>query len=232
MRPELIYIFKEAFSNSKTFASQHFRYTALLNFRYLKMPCSGVPDLTFIFNLQPHIDEIREGLVGTKEHTSEDFTFMLQHKHFDISPGEVLYVEKVDDKRYNVKVKNRDTLGVDSSPCMWLYNSGWKPFGYTKCELGYDKVPPVAPGGYNLGVRWLNNGGTEWTDEDKRLQWVRQDREEGKAIVTLVNWVQHSDCESDCFPTCCVTPVGGSRLHFPPRHIVYHIPDQEETEEI
>lgn len=191
------------------------------------MVSHALRELSSIFNSQPHINNLDEGIVGTKEHISDEFTFMLPHKHFDLLPGEVLYVEKVENG-YNVIVKHRNKLDNNSSPCMWLYDSGWIPFGYTRADLGHNKEPTLAKGNYNLGVRWLNNGGTESTDEERRLQWVRLEAVEGYSIVTLVNWNESSDCESDCMPTGCVVPKKGSRLHFPPRHIIYHIPDQPE----
>lgn len=176
--------------------------------------------VTSLFNSQPHVDSIAEGLIGTEEHESDKFTFMLRHKHFDLSPGEVLFVDKVE-RGYNVTVRNHDAL-ENCSPCMWLYSSGWQPFGYTRAELGYETAPVLAPGSYNLGVRWLNNGGTESTDEDIRLQWVRPEAsDEGTSITTFVNWDESSECESKCVIVKCQRREN-SVVHVAPKHHKHH----------
>lgn len=176
----------------------------------------------YLFNSQPHIDGIEDGLVCTEEHKNDDFTFMLKHKHFDLSPGEVLFVEKVRNG-YNVIVTNSETLGETSSPCMWLYDSGWKPFGYTKAALGYNAPPNVREGNYNIGIRWLNGGGIEHTDEKQRLQWIRPDHMEGKPIITLVNWIETSGCTMKCMQTKCIDSGKGHNRN----HIGIHYPDRK-----
>lgn len=167
------------------------------------------------FNAQPHIDTIRTGLIGTKEHSSEKYTFMLRHKHFDLAADEALFVTKVA-KGYDITVKRLDELEA-ASPCMWLFDGGWKAFGYTTAGQGVDEVPDVKEGGYNLGVRWLNNGGIESTDSEQRVQWVRPGGEGGKIVTTLVNWKQESECETFCFMTGCMIPEG-EKIHAPTRH--------------
>lgn len=159
-------------------------------------------DVAALFNSQPHIDGIKEGLVCTEEHKSNQFTFMLKHKHFDLLPGEVLYVEKVQ-TGYNVSVKESNQLDNSSAPCMWMYDFGWKPFAYTSAEFGYTRVPEIREGSYNLGIRWLNNGGIEHTDELKRMQWVRPDLVEGIPVTTLVNFLEKSGCVTRCELTKC-----------------------------
>lgn len=182
------------------------------------MASSTLCEMVTIFNSQTHIDDIYEGITGSEEHRSDEFTFMLPHKHFDLSPGEVLFVEKTE-SGYNVTVEHRNRLDTNSSPCMWLYASGWKPFGYTKAELGYDKVPNVDKGNYNIGVRWLNNGGTESTNDEQRVQWVRTNSVAGESVTTLVNWEESSDCISSCQRTGCVR----KRLkHISTGHIQMH----------
>lgn len=166
------------------------------------MTCATYPDMTGPFNSQTHIDDIEEGIRCTQEHKSDKFTFMLKHKHFDLSHGEILFVEKVK-HGYDTVVMPLEELDTASAPCMWMYENGWKPFAYTKYDLGFEGVPDIKEGNYNVGIRWLNNGGVEHTDDLKRRQWVRPDDDEGTPITTLANFLEISRCVTRCELTMC-----------------------------
>lgn len=185
------------------------------------MASSTLSEVSSMFNSQPHIDGIREGLVGTREHMSDKYTFMLRHKHFDLLPGEVLFVEKLKNG-YDINVKNGDELDENCSACMWLYDDGWKAYGYTKAELGYLDAPDIGEGRYNLGARWLNNGMTECTDEENRVQWVRPDEiDGGEPITTHVNWEESSECVVlGCYMTTCRK---NGNFHYKPYHYKKHV---------
>lgn len=91
-------------------------------------------DVSSLFNSQRHIDEVQSGLDASEAHSSEIYTFMLKHKHFDLAPGEVLWVEKVPNG-YDTQVKKNKEINTDAAPCMWIYKQGWKPFCYCKKDL-------------------------------------------------------------------------------------------------
>ncbi len=112
---------------------------------------------------------------------------MLKHKHFDLQPGEVLLVTK-NQEGYDVSVTKHDALELDYKPCMWIYAGVWQGFGYAKGHLGSDERPNIPEGDFNLGMRWLNSSGNEFTSEERRVQWVRPEVPEGETIVTYFNW--------------------------------------------
>ena len=172
--------------------------------------CKEHDDVVSLFNSQAHIDEIDTGLTCNEKYRSHKYTFMLKHKHFDLSPGEVLFVEKIKNG-YNVTVKSYNSLERDVKPVMWLYASAWRPFAYTKGEDGCCEVPDMPAGNHNLGARWLNNGGTEFTDEFHRTQYVRPELGSGEAIITLVNCECNSGCATKCEKTMCTATNGGHR---------------------
>lgn len=167
-----------------------------------------IPFDVTLHNKQPHIDEVLTGMEVDPKYSSDIFTFMLPHKHFDLSEGEVLWV----DKRpvgYSVSVKQQDCLEVHALPCMWIHQEDWKPFGYTCKEFGLAGQPDVQPGDYNVGLRWLNFGGLETTDEAKRLQDITEAEgvQRKRVITTMMNWMQNHnfDCGHSiqvCAHTC------------------------------
>lgn len=160
-----------------------------------------------LFNNQPHINTAQNGLKDDPKHSSDRFTFMLRHKHFDLGHGEVLWVERVS-WGYKVSVKKQGELQTGALPCMWLHNKSWKPFGYTGKIFGWAGDPDVPPGDYNIGLRWLNFGGVENTNDIERTQIVTNDpavnREKG--IITMRNWVdkEESACSHVCIIHICI----------------------------
>lgn len=182
------------------------------------------------FNAQPHIDSLSEGLFPHKSFRSEKFTFMLRHKHFDLKPGEVLFVERAgsitNTSGYDVWVRNENSLEKDFWPCMWLYDAEWKPFGYTNRKNGFNGQPDVEPGDYNIGMRWLNDGGTETTDEQTRVQKVRSTFLSSDSLTTFVNWVETTHCRTVCKTSRCWKTAKGNHTH---RHTNYGHENNVET---
>ncbi|CAN8067010.1 unnamed protein product [Agarophyton chilense] len=165
---------------------------------------SSYSDVASVFNSQNHIDEITSGLEESILFYSEKFTFILRHKHFDLRPGEMLWVDKVENG-YDTHVKKQNEMGEDIAPCMWIYAEGWKAFAYCCRELACTESPDITEGDYNIGLRWLNSGGTEFTDEVERTQMVRPptvEEKSAKSITTMVNWNgPATECEkSICIP--------------------------------
>lgn len=160
-------------------------------------------EIASLFNSQKHIDDLKSGLEESSCYESQNFTFILKHKHFDLVPGEVLWVDKTM-SGYTTCVKKLREIGHDVSPCMWMYAEGWKAFAYCSSELGYMAPLEISEGNYNVGLRWLNCGGTETTDEYERTQEVRplNDEERSMAYVTtMLNW---NGPESLCEKSKCV----------------------------
>lgn len=154
------------------------------------------------FNLQPHIDDIKTGIEADSSHASEKCTFMLKRKHFELSKSEILWVDKKPDG-YKSKALTISSLPPEAAPCMWLYCDGWKPCAFTGKGLGSWETPTDKRCNFNLGMKWLNCGGSEKTDEEKREQSA-QTSDCGKmpphSVVTMVSWESDKNCalESNC----------------------------------
>lgn len=122
---------------------------------------------------------------------------MLQHNHFDLVPGEALWIDKgldVED-RYPVTVVLQAELDDNSVPCMWMHDrEQWIPFAFTDEKFSVRELPPLPGGPYNLGVRWLNCGGIEHTDENRRTQWARP----GECEDGLVTMMSSDGAQVEC----------------------------------
>ena len=68
-------------------------------------------DVASIFNAQPHVNDLTSGIEATPQHCSKQYTFMLKHKHFDLSPGEVLWIREVPNG-YDTTVTERKKFGT------------------------------------------------------------------------------------------------------------------------
>ena len=88
-----------------------------------------------------------------------------------------------------MKVVPGDLVSDDSAPWMWMFDGVRIPFAYTTQKLG-SKEPPTVPGrDFNLGLRWLNFGGVEETDEKRRMQWVKTSKKKpALGISTMLNY--------------------------------------------
>lgn len=153
---------------------------------------------------------------------------MLKHKHFELQPGEVLYVERVDDG-YDVTVRKKKDIEGHSLPCMWIFNQRWLPYAFVAKEWGCTESPNYSPGNYNLGLRWLNDGGFEKTDEVRKIQWVRKSEVVGESIVTFINCncqpgietqtAQTARCKlSECVTSACASRNGWHTYAHSRRH--------------
>ena len=167
-------------------------------------------DVSHFFNQQPHIDACKVGMTSGPIYSSERYTFMLKHKHFDLNPGEVLWVDhhKHD---YTVKAVPGEDAKKVGAPCMWLFTEKWMPFAYTQEALGSEETPDVPPGEYNIGLRWLNSGGTETTSVKDRTQIVRKKNLGGfRSILTMTN---HQEDETSCTSECVALNKGYHKTH-------------------
>ena len=177
-------------------------------------PLAAAPVDSGVFNAQPDISEISEGIAVSRRYQSDKYTFMLPHKHFDLESGEALWVERTEDG-WRTCVKRFKDMPVESLPCMWLYNDGWVPYGYTRKKDGSVERPDVAMKDCSLGMRWLNCGGMEDTDELRRTQTMTKRSHPPKAsdVITIINWMETNSMCIGCICYCgtCNTPrCGGS----------------------
>lgn len=156
-----------------------------------------------VFNAQKDLRDIDVGLENEPKYTSDKYTFMLPHKHFDLLDGEVLWVTKRD-RGWNASVKEFRSLGNDVAPCMWLHDNGWKPYAFADKNLGSIIAPDVAPGDFNLGMRWINCNGVENTDRKQRTQQMTERDaadEDEDYIVAVINYLgSKAHCK---FCICC-----------------------------
>lgn len=166
-------------------------------------------DVSTLFNSLPHIDTFKTGLTPHEKHKSDVFTFLLPHKHFELGKSEVLFATRVSDG-YDVTVKSIDSLEDNAKPCMWLHSvqsDKWVPFCFADAEHGFAGDPDVPFDDYCIGMRWLNDGGLERTDESLRYQQIRPDDASGNKICTMINWVcldecRRAHCHAYCRTTC------------------------------
>ena len=183
----------------------------------------------YLYNSQPHVNDVESGLQPNPIFVSEQYTFMLKHKHSDMFSDEVIWVELVS-SGYDISVRRKKDLGDDKAPCMWLHAEGWMPIGYTCMKDGFSEAPEFPEGNYNLGVRWLNTGGVERTDDIRRLQTVRP--RDGSAKITLVTMINLegsiergrciSDCALGCYVTCDHDSAGPSKITHEYNHRRWH----------
>lgn len=156
-----------------------------------------LPVKAAVYNKQPHILKVKKGMQRDPKYTSDRYTFMLPHKHFDLREGEILWVDKLADA-YAVCVRRHNQIDREALPCMWLFDDGWKPIAYTQEEFGSRDIPDIPPGDYSIGMRWLNSAGLELTNEAERTQTIANLPKElpAHAITTMMNWEanDHLEC--------------------------------------
>ena len=124
----------------------------------ISMGVDILPVKAAVYNKQPHILKVKKGMQRDPKYTSDRYTFMLPHKHFDLREGEILWVDKLADA-YAVCVRRHNQIDREALPCMWLFDDGWKPIAYTQEEFGSRDIPDIPPGDYSIGMRWLNSAG-------------------------------------------------------------------------
>ena len=146
------------------------------------------------FNHLPDVTELKEGLKATPDMCSETFAFMLPHRRFFLHEAEALWVEpkahegkEVIECRITVVKKNE--LPYNAGSCMWLYQNGWPPYGYSREEFACLQTPRIPHTGKCLICsRWLSTGGVERIDVKNRVQVVKHDGGRG-TITTMCNCV-------------------------------------------
>ena len=139
-----------------------------------------------LYSAQPRIEDVRVSIAPTEQMFSDTFTFILPHKHYDLRPDEVIWMEK-DDVHYTTRVQLFSSLPATALPCMWIRGVGrWVPIAYTQGEDGLSGKPD-APfvSGCNIGLKWLNNGGTEHTTRNTRMQVTLPRQEQDEGIKTM-----------------------------------------------
>lgn len=155
-----------------------------------------------LYNAQPHITEVKTGINRTPKMKSDLFTFLLPHKHYTLEQEEIIWFEK-QGPHYKTEVITFDSVRNRAFPCMWLWGNGdWVACGFTKKEYGLGTAPecPYVEG-CNIGMKWLNNGGTEHTSTSLREQETLPRGEGDGGIETMYS---EGDDGLECIIGLCV----------------------------